>query len=174
MRLKHWLEKLEPGFTPGGKYEKWFPLYEAAATLAFTPGTVTRGASHVRDSVDLKRIMIMVWLAVFPAMFWGMYNVGNQAVMALAQQVDATQLASVVDGNWRYALTELLGGSLAADAGLYSKLLLGALYFLPIYATVFLVGGIWEVLFGIVRKHEFNERFFVTSILFALIGVITS
>jgi len=169
MRLKHWLEKLEPGFTPGGKYEKWFPLYEAAATLAFTPGTVTRGASHVRDSVDLKRIMIMVWLAVFPAMFWGMYNVGNQAVMALAQQVDATQLASVVDGNWRYALTELLGGSLAADAGLYSKLLLGALYFLPIYATVFLVGGIWEVLFCIVRKHEVNEGFFVTSILFALI-----
>ncbi len=169
MRLKHWLEKFEPAFTPGGKYEKWFPLYEAAATLAFTPGTVTRGASHVRDSVDLKRIMIMVWLAVFPALFWGMYNVGNQAVMALAQQVDATQLASVVDGNWRYALMELLGGSLAADAGIYSKLLLGALYFLPIYATVFAVGGIWEVLFCIVRKHEVNEGFFVTSILFALI-----
>lgn len=169
MRLKHWLEKLEPGFTPGGKYEKWFPLYEAAATLAFTPGTVTRGASHVRDSVDLKRIMIMVWLSVFPALLWGLYNVGDQAVLALAQQFDATRLAAVIDGNWRYALTELLGGSLAADAGIYSKMLLGALYFLPIYATVFLVGGIWEVLFCMVRRHEVNEGFFVTSILFALI-----
>ncbi len=169
MRLKHWLEKIEPGFTPGGKYEKWFPLYEAAATLAFTPGNVTRGAAHVRDSVDLKRIMIMVWLSVFPALFWGLYNVGNQAVLALSLQFDASQLAAAIDGNWRYALTELLGGSLTADAGVYSKMLLGALYFLPIYATVFVVGGIWEVLFCIVRKHEVNEGFFVTSILFAMI-----
>lgn len=168
MSLKSLLERVEPHFTPGGRYQKWYPLYEAFATLMFTPGTVTRSAAHVRDGVDLKRIMIMVWLAVFPALFWGLYNVGNQTVMALAHQ-DAAALTALVDGNWRYWLTDFLGGSLGADAGIYSKMLLGACYFLPIYLTVFMVGGIWEVLFCIVRKHEVNEGFFVTSILFAMI-----
>ena len=168
MSLKSLLERVEPHFTPGGRYQKWYPLYEAFATLMFTPGTVTRSAAHVRDGVDLKRIMIMVWLAVFPALFWGLYNVGNQTVMALAHH-DAAALAALVDGNWRYWLTDFLGGSLGADAGLYSKMLLGACYFLPIYLVVFMVGGIWEVLFCIVRKHEVNEGFFVTSILFAMI-----
>ena len=168
MSLKSLLERIEPHFTPGGRYQKWYPLYEAFATLMFTPGTVTRSAAHVRDGVDLKRIMIMVWLAVFPALFWGLYNVGNQTVMALAHQ-DAAALSTLNDGNWRYWLTDLLGGSLGADAGIYSKMVLGACYFLPIYLTVFMVGGIWEVLFCIVRKHEVNEGFFVTSILFAMI-----
>ena len=168
MSLKSLLERAEPHFTPGGRYQKWYPLYEAFATLMFTPGTVTRSAAHVRDGVDLKRIMIMVWLAVFPALFWGLYNVGNQTVMALAHQ-DAAALSTLIDGNWRYWLTDLLGGSLGADAGIYSKMVLGACYFLPIYLTVFIVGGIWEVLFCIVRKHEVNEGFFVTSILFAMI-----
>ena len=168
MSLKSLLESVEPHFTPGGRYQKWYPLYEAFATLMFTPGTVTRSAAHVRDGVDLKRIMIMVWLAVFPALFWGLYNVGNQTVMALAHQ-DAAALSTLIDGNWRYWLTDLLGGSLGADAGIYSKMVLGACYFLPIYLTVFIVGGIWEVLFCIVRKHEVNEGFFVTSILFAMI-----
>lgn len=70
MGLKKFLEDIEHHFEPGGKHEKWFALYEAAATLFYTPGLVTKRSSHVRDSVDLKRIMIMVWLAVFPAMFW--------------------------------------------------------------------------------------------------------
>ena len=168
MSLKSLLERAEPHFTPGGRYQKWYPLYEAFATLMFTPGTVTRSAAHVRDGVDLKRIMIMVWLAVFPALFWGLYNVGNQTVMALAHQ-DAAALSTLIDGNWRYWLTDFLGGSLGANAGIYSKMVLGACYFLPIYLTVFMVGGIWEVLFCIVRKHEVNEGFFVTSILFAMI-----
>ena len=86
MSLKSLLERVEPHFTPGGRYQKWYPLYEAFATLMFTPGTVTRSAAHVRDGVDLKRIMIMVWLAVFPALFWGLDNVGNQTVMALGHQ----------------------------------------------------------------------------------------
>jgi Na+-transporting NADH:ubiquinone oxidoreductase subunit B len=59
--------------------------------------------------------------------------------------------------------------SFAADAGWLSMMTLGAVFFLPIYITVFIVGGFWEVLFAIMRKHEINEGFFVTSILFALI-----
>ncbi|GLR75516.1 NADH:ubiquinone reductase (Na(+)-transporting) subunit B [Aliivibrio sifiae] len=169
MSLLKFIEKIEPHFEPGGKHEKWFALYEAAATLFYTPGTVTKGGSHVRDSVDLKRIMIMVWFAVFPAMFWGMYNAGNQAIVALEHMYSGAELAGVISGNWHYWLTEMLGGTVSADAGWGSSMLLGATYFLPIYATVFLVGGFWEVLFCMVRKHEVNEGFFVTSILFALI-----
>ncbi len=167
--LKKFIEDIEPDFEAGGKWEKWYPLYEAVATVFYTPGTVTKTKSHVRDSVDLKRIMIMVWFAVFPAMFWGMYNAGNQAISALTFLHSGSELAEIVAGNWHYWLTEMLGGSISPEAGWGSKMLLGATYFLPIYATVFIVGGFWEVLFCIVRKHEVNEGFFVTSILFALI-----
>ncbi|GAB7219443.1 NADH:ubiquinone reductase (Na(+)-transporting) subunit B [Vibrio comitans] len=167
--LKKFIEDIEPHFEADGKWEKWYPLYEAAATLFYTPGTVTNTKAHVRDSVDLKRIMIMVWFAVFPAMFWGMYNSGNQAISALTFLHSGSELAGIVAGNWHYWLTEMLGGTISAEAGWGSKMLLGATYFLPIYATVFIVGGFWEVLFCIVRKHEVNEGFFVTSILFALI-----
>ncbi|MBD1572290.1 NADH:ubiquinone reductase (Na(+)-transporting) subunit B [Vibrio sp. S17_S38] len=169
MGLKKFIEDIEPHFEPGGKHERWFALYEAAATLAYTPGTVTKRSSHVRDSVDLKRIMIMVWLAVFPAMFWGMYNTGHQAIDALNHMYSGDQFASIVAGDWHYWFTEMLGGTLGAGAGWGSMMMLGATYFLPIYATVFIVGGFWEVLFCMVRKHEVNEGFFVTSILFALI-----
>lgn len=169
MSLKKFLEDIEPHFEPGGKHERWFALYEATATLLYTPGTVTKHSSHIRDSIDLKRIMIMVWFAVFPAMFWGMYNTGNQAIVALTSMYSGDNLALIIDGNWHYWFTEMLGGVISYDAGWASKMLLGATYFLPIYATVFLVGGFWEVLFCMVRKHEVNEGFFVTSILFALI-----
>ncbi|GAM65050.1 Na(+)-translocating NADH-quinone reductase [Vibrio ishigakensis] len=167
--LKKFIEDIEPDFEAGGKWEKWYPLYEAVATVFYTPGTVTKTKSHVRDSVDLKRIMIMVWFAVFPAMFWGMYNAGNQAISALTFLHSGSELAEIIAGNWHYWLTEMLGGSISPEAGWGSKMLLGATYFLPIYATVFIVGGFWEVLFCVVRKHEVNEGFFVTSILFALI-----
>ncbi len=168
MGLRKLLDSVEPHFAPEGRLHKLFPLYEALDTLLYTPGTVTRGSSHVRDGVDLKRVMIMVWLAVFPALFWGLYNVGDQTVQAVAH-LDATGLQALVQGEWRYRLLTALGGSLGTEAGVVSNMLLGALFFLPIYLTVFIVGGCWEVLFCIVRKHEVNEGFFVTSILFALI-----
>ncbi|AKD38276.1 Na(+)-translocating NADH-quinone reductase subunit B [Pasteurella multocida subsp. multocida OH4807] len=166
MGLKHFLEKIEPAFLPGGKYEKWYALFEATATFLYTPGTVTHKASHVRDALDSKRMMVLVWLALFPAMFYGMYNVGAQAILA----TDALgTLQQSIANNWQYALSSALGADLTTSAGWASKMLLGATYFLPIYLTVFLVGGFWEVLFAMVRKHEINEGFFVTSILLALI-----
>lgn len=162
MGLKHFLESIEPQFEKGGKYEKWYALYEAAATIFYTPGLVTKNSTHVRDSIDLKRIMIFVWLALFPALFFGMYNVGHQAALAIAQGFSTPD-------TWQVALFHLFGGELTATSGWGSKLWYGACWFLPIYATVFIVGGFWEVLFASIRKHEVNEGFFVTSILFALI-----
>ncbi|MGB2742621.1 MAG: NADH:ubiquinone reductase (Na(+)-transporting) subunit B [Cognaticolwellia sp.] len=162
MGLKKFFEDIEPQFEKGGKFETWYALYEAVATGLFTPGQVNKGRTHVRDSIDLKRIMITVWLAVFPAMFWGMYNIGFQATDALAA-------GYALPDTWQVGLFEMLGGSLSAESGWFSMMLYGAMFFLPIYATVFVVGGFWEVLFASVRKHEVNEGFFVSSILFALI-----
>lgn len=161
MGLKTFLENIEPDFEPGGKYEKFYALYEAAATIFYTPGKVTKAGTHVKDSIDLKRIMIMVWMATFPAMFYGMYNVGLQASYAIEAG------GALYDG-WQAGLFTALGGTLSADSGWLSMLFYGACFFVPIYATTFIVGGFWEVLFASVRKHEVNEGFFVTSVLFAL------
>ncbi|EML1937824.1 NADH:ubiquinone reductase (Na(+)-transporting) subunit B [Providencia stuartii] len=169
MGLKNLFEKNEHHFEPGGKLEKLYPLFEAVSTVFYTPGTVTKGRSHVRDTIDLKRMMILVWLAVFPAMFWGMYNVGNQAIPALYHLYSGAELQQVLAGDWHYRVAQFLGASITPDAGWGSKMLLGAVYFMPIYAVVFAVGGFWEILFSLIRGHEINEGFFISSILFALI-----
>lgn len=160
MGLKNYLERIEPDFVKGGKHEKWYPFYEAVATILYTPGFTTKGTTHVRDQVNLKRIMILVWMMTFPAMFYGMYNVGYQASLALA---DGYQLADV----WQVSLFSMFGGNFEG-AGWGTMMWYGACFFLPIYAVTFAVGGFWEVLFATVRKHEVNEGFFVSSILFAL------
>jgi Na+-transporting NADH:ubiquinone oxidoreductase subunit B len=160
MALRKLLDNMEPHFHKGGKYEKWYALYEAADTIFYKPSDVTKSSAHVRDGVDLKRIMITVWLCAFPAMFFGMYNVGLQANTILA----ATGATGI--DNWHGVLASWFAGH--NPDSIWDNLVLGAAYFLPIYATVFIVGGIWEVWFAMVRGHEVNEGFFVTSILFAL------
>ncbi|MCK0514066.1 NADH:ubiquinone reductase (Na(+)-transporting) subunit B [Anaerobiospirillum sp. NML120448] len=160
-------------FEKGGILEKLYPLYEAQFTLLFSSGKVTTGNTHVRDYIDLKRIMIIVFFAVFPAMIYGWFNVGDQTIMALSTMDNGAEVAStsyaLFSADYHYAIVQMLGGSLGADAGVCSKFLIGFVYFLPIYITVFVVGAFWEVLFCLVRGHEVNEGFFVTSILFALI-----
>lgn len=162
MGLRSFFDRIEPHFHQGGKYEKWYALYEAVDTFLYRPASVTRSTAHVRDSIDLKRMMIMVWLCTFPAMFFGMWNVGWQANTVFAAQ---PELLAAQDG-WRFALMRMLGGFNPASA--WDNMLLGALHFLPIYAVTFAVGGFWEVLFASIRRHEVNEGFFVTSVLFAL------
>lgn len=162
MGLRQILDKAEPLFTKGGRWEKWFPLYEAVDTFLYSPSTVTHAAAHVRDGVDLKRIMILVWLATFPTMFWGMWNVGHQANNWLA--IHPEMLADQTD--WRYFFINMLANH--NPDSIWDNVIHGALYFVPIYAVTFIVGGFWEVLFAMRRKHEVNEGFFVTSVLFAL------
>lgn len=156
--LNNIFDRMEPAFSKGGKYEKYFAVYEMFDTFVRQPGTTTHSASHVRDGIDLKRIMIMVWICTFPAMFFGMWNVGYQALTAMAQ------LGVEAEG-WRTIVTNIFG----YDANsLLACFMFGAMQFLPIYAVTFAVGILWEVIFAVVRGHEVNEGFFVTSVLFAL------
>ncbi|MGM0449889.1 MAG: NADH:ubiquinone reductase (Na(+)-transporting) subunit B [Pseudomonadota bacterium] len=162
MGLRQFFDRIEPHFEKGGRFERWYPLYEAVDTIFYTPPSVTRTNAHVRDGIDLKRIMITVWFCVFPAMFFGMWNAGYQANTYLAEQG-----MSMTDEGLRAAFIAAFAGN--DPASIWDNIIFGAAYFVPIYFVTFVVGGFWEVLFATVRKHEVNEGFFVTSILFALI-----
>ncbi|WP_294032964.1 NADH:ubiquinone reductase (Na(+)-transporting) subunit B [uncultured Moraxella sp.] len=151
-------DRMEPSFAKGGKYEKYYAVFEMFDTFFRQPSSQTYSASHVRDGIDLKRIMITVWLCTFPVMFWGMYNVGFQALTAIQQ------LGITPDG-WRTIITDMAGYD---PNSVWACFLYGAMQFLPIYAVTFAVGILWEIIFAVVRGHEVNEGFFVTSVLFAL------
>ncbi|MGB0450056.1 MAG: NADH:ubiquinone reductase (Na(+)-transporting) subunit B [Porticoccaceae bacterium] len=158
--IRNFLDKLEPHFHKGGKWEKMYALYEAIDTGLFKPADVTKNSSHVRDAIDLKRVMITVWLATFPTMFFGMWNVGFQANSIMAE------MGMVSQEGLRGLFINMLAGY--DPTSIWDNLVHGAAYFVPIYMVTFVVGGFWEVLFASVRGHEVNEGFFVTSVLFAL------
>jgi Na+-transporting NADH:ubiquinone oxidoreductase subunit B len=161
-RLRRMLDNVEPLFIKGGRFERFHAIFEMVDTLFYSPPDVTRSSPHVRDAIDLKRVMIVVVFAATPCALVGMWNTGFQANSAmLAMGIETMP-------GWREALLSLLGG--AHDPGsFYDNFLLGLLYFLPLYIVTMAAGGFWEVLFSGVRNHEINEGFFVTSLLFVLI-----
>jgi Na+-transporting NADH:ubiquinone oxidoreductase subunit B len=159
--LRKKLDDLHPHFAKGGRWENYYAVYEAIDTFFYSPSDVTRTAPHVRDGIDLKRIMIFVWLAAMPCAFVACWNTGLQANLAM-QALGVTD----VDG-WRGAFINMMGVGFSPDS-LWDNFWHGFWYFIPVYLVTFAVGGFWEVLFAGVRNHEVNEGFFVTSILFAL------
>lgn len=161
MSLRELMDRIEPHFERGGRLANYHAVYEMVDTIFYTPGEVTISASHVRDAVDLKRVMTTVWWCAFFPMFAGMYIVGSQANIAM-DQAGIESLAG-----WRGFLLELIAGYDADNW--WDCLIYGAVFYIPIYMVTFVVGGVWEVFFAIKRGHEVNEGFFVTSILFSLI-----
>ena len=159
--LRALLDKQARLFEKGGKLEKLYPLYEANDTFLFTPGHVTAGASHVRDGLDVKRLMMTVVVALTGCVYMAIYNTGYQANLAIRAG------APVLD-TWQSAAVVALGWSFDPDQWL-ACVIHGALYYLPVLGVTFAVGGAWEALFAIVRKHEINEGFLVTGMLFPLI-----
>ena len=159
--LRRALDRVAPLFEDDGPLSWLEPLYEATDAALFSPGHVTRTAPHVRDGLDVKRMMGIVVLALVPCMLVALYNTGYQAQYAIAQG------AAALD-DWRTAL--YLSAGLGFD---YTNPLLcaihGALYFVPALVVAFASGGAVEVLFAKVRKHEVNEGFFVTGALIPLI-----
>lgn len=159
MGLRNFFDRIEPNFEKGGKYERYFPIYEMVESFLFTPKTVTTAAPHARSYVDMKRIMTYVVIATVPCILFGMYNVGLQTNMAIAE---------FGASGWRAWILETLGIGFNANNAL-ANVLHGALYFLPIYIVTLAAGGAWEVLFATIRRHEVNEGFLVTSMLYTLI-----
>ena len=134
--LRKVLDRIKPLFEKDGKYERLYPLYDGLDTFLYTPDTVTKESPHIRDSIDLKRSMIFVIIAMIPAIVFGIFNVGYQ------------------ENSSRTIIENFI-------AGLY---VVG-----PIIMVSYTVGGFWEVVFALVRKHEINEGFLVTGMLIPMV-----
>ena len=158
--LRKYLENIAPHFKREGRLARWYPLFEALDSFLFGNGRVTGAAPHVRDAIDLKRIMILVFVSLLPCVFMAMWNTGYQANTAL------TALGISGPAGWRGLL---MAGITCDPASHWASILHGALYFLPVYLVSLTVGGLWECVFNLVRGHEMSEAFLVTSLLFALI-----
>ena len=160
MGLRSVLDDLAPQFEKGGKLQSLYPLYEAIDTALYTPGKTTAGGSHVRDHLNLKRVMITVWLCAFIPVFVGSYFVGLNANEAM-QSMGQTSL-----DDWRGIF---INGLVSYDPNMF-----GIVWFTAwptsfrLYIVVFVAGILAELWFASKRGHEINEGYFVTSILFTL------
>jgi Na+-transporting NADH:ubiquinone oxidoreductase subunit B len=157
--LRRVLDDIGERLQSGGKLDRLYPLFEAMDTFFYTPDSVTKGTTHVRDALDLKRMMSVVVASLMPIVFFAMYNTGLQAhraIMAGGQPLD----------RWQTRLFEALGYGYTTD--FWSCFFHGALYFIPIFVVGFAAGITVEVIFSSVRGHEVNEGFFVTGFLLPL------
>ncbi|MEL7165233.1 MAG: NADH:ubiquinone reductase (Na(+)-transporting) subunit B [Pseudomonadota bacterium] len=159
MGMRSFFDGIEPHFEKGGKWEKYFPLYEMVESFLYTPKTVTTAAPHARSYIDMKRIMTYVVLATVPCIMMALYNTGYQTNLAL-QDFEPS--------GWRAAIIGGLGIGFN-PANPFANMMHGLTYFLPIYITTLVAGGVFEVIFATIRKHEVNEGFLVTSMLYTLI-----
>jgi Na+-transporting NADH:ubiquinone oxidoreductase subunit B len=158
--MKRYLDRLRPLFTKGGRFEKYYAVFEMVDVFLYSPPDATRTAPHVRDGIDLKRLMMYVVVALIPCILWSWFNTGYQANLALATMGTAK-------AGWRHELLAAL--NIGFDAGsILANTAHGFLYFLPLYLITLIVGGVWETLFATVRQKEINEGFLVTSMLFTL------
>ncbi len=154
-------------FAQGKPLAFFYPLFEAADSFFCTPTTQTSGTCHIRDSYDYKRMMITVVFALVPCLVVGLYNVGYQANVAIAQ-------SGAIPNGWRCSLLSLLN-DVAPQLGIFEKssllgcFIFGAAYWFPIYFVTMVVGLFWELVFASVYKHDVNEGFFVTGFIFPLI-----
>ncbi|MEO1228458.1 MAG: NADH:ubiquinone reductase (Na(+)-transporting) subunit B, partial [Myxococcota bacterium] len=160
--LRDLLDEQAKLFEKGGPLEKLYPLWEANDTILYTPGEVTKGRTHVRDALDLKRMMITVVVALLPCVLMAVYNTGYQANLAIDSGSGVRPLVA-----WQSDAMALLGLPFKPWHPI-SNAVHGLLYFLPVFITVFAVGGLIEVGFAVLREHEVNEGFLVTGFLLPL------
>lgn len=158
--LRNLLDRHAHHFHKGGKLKRFHALYEAVDAFLYTPGTVTAGPSHIRDGLDLKRMMSIVVVALVGTIAMALYNTGYQAHVAIeggARPLDT----------WQTGAMEWLGLAFSST-DFIACVVHGALYFLPVTLVTYAVGAIWEALFAQVRGHEINEGFLVTGMLIPL------
>ena len=159
-RLRRLLDSIHPHVEKGARFEKLYAAYEAVDTLLYSPGLTTRTASHVRDGLDLKRMMSFVIVALIPCVLVAIYNTGYQANLAIS--LGASPL-----GDWQSALFVDLGGDFDPESA-PSCWLLGSLYFVPVLLVCYGIGLGIEVVSAGLRGHEVSEGFLVTGMLIPL------
>src|SRR5574344_628236 len=138
--LENWIQRTKPNFEKGGKYEIWLPIYESFESFLHVPGNVTTMGSHVRDAIDLKRALIIVIIALLPALAFGMYNVGSLYYTSIGET---------------YTMLGALG--------------YGFLRVLPLIVVSYIVGLGIEFTFCYIRGHEISEGYLVTGLLIPMI-----
>ncbi|MDA3905313.1 MAG: NADH:ubiquinone reductase (Na(+)-transporting) subunit B [Bacteroidales bacterium] len=143
--LRDYLDKIKPNVEKGGKFHYLHSTFEAFETFLFVPRTVTKKGSHIRDSIDLKRTMFMVVVALIPALLFGMWNVGYQHNL-----------------------------SIGVDASLISNFFYGFWLVVPIIIVSYVVGLGTEFIFAQMRGHEVNEGYLVSGFLIPLIVPVTT
>jgi Na+-transporting NADH:ubiquinone oxidoreductase subunit B len=138
--LRKQIDKIKPHFEKGGKLAMFRSFFDAVEVLIFVPDRVTSRGSHIRDGIDMKRVMITVWIALVPAVLFGIYNIGLQYYH-----------------------------SINVEAGFWQMVWFGFLKFLPLLLVSYIVGLGIEIIFAQIRGHEVNEGYFVTGLLIPLI-----
>lgn len=138
--LRRYIDKIKPHFEKGGRFEKLQSTFEAFETFLFVPDDVTTRGSHIRDAMDMKRTMILVVIALLPALLFGIWNVGYQHYQSL-------EMASTLWENFWY----------------------GFLKVFPIIVVSYVTGLAIEFIFAQVRGHEVNEGFLVSGMLIPLV-----
>lgn len=138
--LRNYIDKIKPEFEKGGKYEKLESTFGALETFLYVPKKVTFKGSHIRDSIDMKRSMSVVLIALMPALFFGMWNVGYQHFLSIGETKE-----------------------------IFENFLFGAIKVIPIIAVTYITGLGIEFIFAQYRGHEVNEGFLVTGMLIPMI-----
>ena len=138
--FRNLLNNVKPHFTKGGKLEKMYPAYDAFETFLFVPDHTSKSGSHIRDSIDLKRTMVTVIIALLPALLFGMWNIGKMHFNAIGE-----------------------------SASLIECFNFGAIKVLPMIIVSYVVGLGIEFAFAIKRGHQVNEGYLVTGLLIPMI-----
>ena len=138
--LHNILSKVKPHFEEGGKLHALYPAYDAFETFLFVPNHTSTEGTHIKDSIDLKRTMVIVIIALLPCLFFGMWNIGYQYHLQLGEVQDVFQ--NFLFGFWRV---------------------------LPLIIVSYVVGLSIEFAFAVSRRHQVNEGYLVTGMLIPLI-----
>lgn len=138
--LRNKLDKIKEPFGKGKKFEKYAPAVNAIDTFLFVPNHTTKRGAHVRDAVDLKRVMITVVIALIPALIFGTWNTGYQYL-----------------------------SQIQTDVGFWEALGQGATKVVPMILVSYIVGLGIEFGFAVYRGHDVNEGYLVTGILIPMI-----
>ncbi|MFT4662600.1 MAG: Na+-transporting NADH:ubiquinone oxidoreductase subunit B, partial [Patiriisocius sp.] len=137
--LENIVKNLKPKFEEGGKLNKYLSVYDSLETFLFTPDHTTKSGSHIRDGIDLKRTMMMVIMAMIPALIFGMWNIGHFHYLSTGESMD-----------------------------LMGKFLYGAFKVIPMIAVSYGVGLGVEFIFAFKAKHGLHEGYLVSGMLIPL------